>query len=29
MLADTEACSKIDASNVDCNNATHPEWDSL
>eukprot|EP00256_Glycine_max_P063748 XP_014633650.1 replication protein A 70 kDa DNA-binding subunit B isoform X8 [Glycine max] len=25
MLADTEACSKIDASNVDCNNATHPE----
>ncbi|KAL5163058.1 Replication protein A DNA-binding subunit B [Glycine soja] len=27
MLADTEACSKIDASNVDCNNATHPESD--
>ncbi|KAH1238927.1 Replication protein A DNA-binding subunit B [Glycine max] len=26
MLADTEACSKIDASNVDCNNATHPEY---
>ncbi|KAL5177388.1 ATP-dependent DNA helicase PIF1 [Glycine soja] len=29
MLADTEACSKIDASNVDCNNATHPECQSL
>ncbi|KAL5123852.1 hypothetical protein HKD37_02G004354 [Glycine soja] len=25
MLADSETCSKIDASNVDCNNATHPE----
>ncbi|KAG4949383.1 hypothetical protein JHK86_042622 [Glycine max] len=29
MLADSEACSKIDASNVDCNNATHPEYQSL
>ncbi|KAL5124380.1 Replication protein A DNA-binding subunit B [Glycine soja] len=29
MLADTEACSKIDTSNVDCNNATHPECQSL
>ncbi|KAH1215114.1 Replication protein A DNA-binding subunit B [Glycine max] len=27
MLADSEACSKIDASNVDCNNATHAESD--
>ncbi|KAL5137857.1 Replication protein A DNA-binding subunit B [Glycine soja] len=27
MLADTEVCSKIDASNVDCNNAMHPESD--
>ncbi|KAL5137844.1 Replication factor A protein 1 [Glycine soja] len=26
MLANTEACSKIDASNVDCNNAMHPEF---
>ncbi|KAL5179701.1 Replication protein A DNA-binding subunit C [Glycine soja] len=25
MLADSEACSKIDPSNVDCNNATHAE----
>ncbi|KAL5167762.1 hypothetical protein HKD37_18G052399 [Glycine soja] len=25
MLADTDAYSKIDASNVDCNNAMHPE----
>ncbi|KAL5137855.1 Replication protein A DNA-binding subunit B [Glycine soja] len=29
MLADTEVCSKIDASNVDCNNAMHPECQSL
>ncbi|KAL5148480.1 hypothetical protein HKD37_13G035520 [Glycine soja] len=29
MLADSEACSKIDASNVDCNNATHAECQSL
>ncbi|KAG5051931.1 hypothetical protein JHK87_004129 [Glycine soja] len=29
MLADSETCSKIDASNVDCNNATHPECQSL
>lgn len=25
MLPDSEACSKIDASNVDCNDATHAE----
>ncbi|KAL5164961.1 Protein SET DOMAIN GROUP 41 [Glycine soja] len=29
MLADSEACSKIDPSNVDCNNATHAECQSL
>ncbi|KAL5194227.1 Replication protein A DNA-binding subunit B [Glycine soja] len=27
MLADSEACSKIDPSNVDCNDATHAESD--
>ncbi|KAH1209592.1 hypothetical protein GmHk_15G044078 [Glycine max] len=29
MLADTETCSKIDASNVDCNDATHVKCQSL
>ncbi|KAG5080279.1 hypothetical protein JHK86_004344 [Glycine max] len=29
MLPDSEACSKIDPSNVDCNNTTHPECQSL
>ncbi|KAG4935935.1 hypothetical protein JHK85_050854 [Glycine max] len=29
MLADSEACSKIDPSNVDCNNVTHAECQSL
>ncbi|KAG5017060.1 hypothetical protein JHK85_023196 [Glycine max] len=27
MLPDSEACSKIDPSNVDCNDATHAEFD--